>query len=164
MESGKVTQLTKGEFDVSAADWSPDGNVIAFVANTREDADYTLIKDVWVVSSDGGGLRKVVEGRGLINSVAWSPDGKLLAYASMGPFDQEAKYRYGNIWIAPSEGGSPINLTEDFDTGTPAGGSSASPGAPTLKRSTSSPRRAALATSTRSTSKLRGPRGSQMAR
>ncbi len=115
VESGKVTQLTKGEFDVSAADWSPDGDVIAFVANTREDADYTLIKDVWVVSSDGGGLRKVVEGRGLINSVAWSPDGKLLAYASMGPFDQEAKYRYGNIWIAPSEGGSPINLTEDFD-------------------------------------------------
>jgi len=115
VKSGNVTQLTKGEFDVSAADWSPDGKMIAFVANTTEDADYTLIKDVWVVSSDGGGLMKVVEGRGWINSVAWSPDGEQLAYASMGPFDQEAKYRYGNIWIAPSGGGAPINLTENFD-------------------------------------------------
>jgi WD40-like Beta Propeller Repeat len=55
--------------------WSPDGSQVAF-GSTRIDT-----YNVWVINSDGGGLRRVTTF--LSNDPAWSPDGRQIAYVGL---------------------------------------------------------------------------------
>ena len=108
----ELNQLTKGEFDVVYADWSPDGKEIAFVANMAEDADYSSLKDIWSISSEGGNPKRLVRGKVDIMSLSWSPDGKHIAFTCRS---SEKKYTYTNLWIVSPEDGETKNLTESFD-------------------------------------------------
>jgi len=123
-DGGEPQQLTSGPYDISSADWSPDGGKIAYVAN-MEDGDYTRIRDVFIIQSEGGSPRKLTAGRTMIRSVAWSPDGDLLAYTGRIPVDPEHPM-YGNtdIWVIPPGGGEARNLTSSFDRTVGAYGSS----------------------------------------
>ncbi|NQT07604.1 S9 family peptidase [Candidatus Bathyarchaeota archaeon] len=114
-EGGEPQQLTSGPFDVSSADWSPDGGEIAYVAN-KEDGDYTRIRDIFIVPSEGGSPRKLTDGKTMISSVAWSLDGELLAYTGRIPVDPEhPMYGSTDIWVMPPGGGEARNLTSAFD-------------------------------------------------
>jgi len=116
VDSGKHKQLTKGEYDVASPDWSPDGKEIAFIANMTEDADFTPLRDIYMIPSKGGDPKKVVEGTSRAASLKWSPDGKYLAYASSDPIDiNNQKHKFSKLWVVPSQGGEAINLTETFD-------------------------------------------------
>ena len=123
-EGGEPQQLTSGPFDVSSADWSPDGGEIAYVANV-EDGDYTRIRDIFIAPSEGGSTRKLTDGRTMISSVAWSPDGGLLAYTGRVPVDPEhPMYGSTDIWVMPPGRGEARNLTSTFDKTVGAYGSS----------------------------------------
>jgi len=65
-----------------AAQWSPDSSMIAFAGERREVDDG--VWGVYVVDSDGSGLRPVVEVDRPVMDVAWSPDGTHLAYIVLG--------------------------------------------------------------------------------
>ena len=115
-DGGKLKQLTEGESDITSADWSPDGKDIAFVANMTEDADHTLIKDVWVISSKGGAPKKLTGGRWHMDSVSWSPDGKRIAFLGREiPSEKFIAQKNPKIWVMPSKGGAPVNVTDSFD-------------------------------------------------
>ena len=64
-------------------EWSPDGTRIAFVRGgyaepTDDDPSPAYAnRNVWVVNSDGSGLRQVTDGR-WHGSADWSPDGQRL--------------------------------------------------------------------------------------
>lgn len=58
--------------------WSPDGKRIAFTS--RRTGDYEL----WVINSDGSGLRQLTESKGGHYS-PWSPDGSSIAYSTHVP-------------------------------------------------------------------------------
>ena len=107
-------QLTKGEFDVDAASWSPDGCSISLVTNPAEDADLSFIRDIYTMPAKGGDMEKLTKGEHLIDNLYYSPDGDEIAYLG---HDLHARYRATNteIWVMPSEGGDPINLTASFD-------------------------------------------------
>ncbi len=62
-----VRRLTRDEYDDSPA-WSPDGSRIAFERSG----------EIYVVGSDGRGLRKLGQG----TSPTWSPDGARLAFSA----------------------------------------------------------------------------------
>jgi dipeptidyl aminopeptidase/acylaminoacyl peptidase len=118
LESNEVLQLTKGDYDVSSAEWSPTSDRLAFVANMSNQGDCTPMKDVWVISAKGGPPEKLVEDIATRGStkLAWSPDGKYLAYTCMNPVDpQRLRHQYCNIWVKPLDGGEEINLTGEFD-------------------------------------------------
>jgi dipeptidyl aminopeptidase/acylaminoacyl peptidase len=66
-------QLTDG----SEPKWSPDGTQIAFA---RVD-DFNAAYNVWVISVDGTGLRRV--STAFATEPAWSPDGTRLAYTGL---------------------------------------------------------------------------------
>ena len=66
----KPKQITRGEFDVGAASWSPDGKEIAFVTNPADDADRTYVRDIYVVPLKGGDWRKVTGGRHSVGGIS----------------------------------------------------------------------------------------------
>ena len=57
----KLAQLTSGEFDVDGYSISSDGSRVAFIANMTDEADYSLVRDIHVMPTNGGRPVKVTE-------------------------------------------------------------------------------------------------------
>jgi TolB protein len=75
---GDVRRVTHGQDHFP--EWSPDGTRIAFArggyaeATDDDPTPANANRNIWVVSSDGSGLRQVTDGRWHV-SAGWSPDG-----------------------------------------------------------------------------------------
>lgn len=108
---GKPKQVTKGEFDVSAYAWSPDGKEIAYVTNKELDQDTSYVKDIYVMPFRGGDARMVTEGKHAISGLSWSKHG--LAYLGHDFHAQGATI--SDIWVMKTLDSIPFNLTKGFD-------------------------------------------------
>jgi Tol biopolymer transport system component len=77
-DGSEMRQITDGPQRASNPAWSPDGSLIAYLANQRA---------LWVVDADGSNPRALpATGLGrFIKALAWSPDGKEIAFATQGP-------------------------------------------------------------------------------
>jgi Tol biopolymer transport system component len=87
-DEGGIYTMTAGGGDVrrvtdgpdQSPEWSPDGTRIAFArggyaeATDDDPSPAYANRNIWVVSSDGSGLRQVTDGRWHV-SAGWSPDG-----------------------------------------------------------------------------------------
>jgi len=97
--------------------FSPDGTVIAYHSKKRG--------GIWVVPVSGGSPKQIVE---FGTHPAWSPDATRIAFQTDPLNDLGSGVRNAmtpsTIWIVPSKGGEPKQLTQ---VGNPAGGH----GAPT---------------------------------
>lgn len=94
----RVTQLTSTQgVDLFPA-FSPDGSLLAY-SSLRGDRYELFIRQL----APGGREIQITSDEGQNIQPAWSPDGKMLAYHS--------RNRHG-IWIRPSLGGLPKQLTE----------------------------------------------------
>jgi len=109
----KTKQLTEGDFDVEAAKWSQDGRQIGVLTNMDERADLTSIKDIYIMPSKGGDLKKLTEGKHAIMDFSWSPKSDEIAF--VGHDNRRGDVTNLDIWTLPSDGGSPSNLTSNFD-------------------------------------------------
>jgi len=107
---GKPKQVTKGEFDVGAYAWSPDGKEIAYVTNKEPDQDMTHIRDIYVMPGKGGGARKITEGIHEIGAISWSKHG--IAYYGSDFHARGATNT--DIWVMQL-GESPENITGEWD-------------------------------------------------
>ena len=67
-------KLTSREVSESKATWSPDGNRIAFVSNTKEGSEIYMY---WVLT---GQIAKLSQLEMPPGNITWSPDGKLIAF------------------------------------------------------------------------------------
>ena len=50
LASGKLTQLTAGQFSESDAAWSPDGRSVVFTSNREDEPDASYKTDLWLVA------------------------------------------------------------------------------------------------------------------
>jgi len=82
-----IQQLTDGtKYDILPS-WSPDGTKIAFGRAVQGFADSTI----WVVDSDGSGLRQLTSG-GYQTAPAWSPDGTKIMFDKRGSGSNDGIY------------------------------------------------------------------------
>ena len=107
VKSGSAKQITEGnDWNDSDPQWSPDGMRVAFVSNrTGKEYEENRNTDVWVISAEGGPLRKISDHDEADNQPRWSPDGKSIAFTGEVHDRDHAK-----IWLAPATGGAPSVL------------------------------------------------------
>ncbi len=85
------------------AQYSPDGQRVAFASSRQGDSDIIAI---WVANADGTGVTQLTRiASAKCGSPRWSPDGKRIAFDAMG------KAGGWDIWIVEANGGSPRQLT-----------------------------------------------------
>jgi dipeptidyl aminopeptidase/acylaminoacyl peptidase len=84
LAGGKPRQYTRGEKNATAAEWSPDGAMIAFLTDREKDGE----RQVWMMMADGGEAWAVTSHKGGVSGFRFSPDGKRLLLTST---DQPSK-------------------------------------------------------------------------
>ena len=90
-----------GFHQVSDAQLSPDGRVVAFVVGDSYLGDGKLPKaSIWIVLADGGEPRAFTSGPRSDTTPRWSPDGQTLAFLS----DREEDGSY-QLYLLPRNGG-----------------------------------------------------------
>jgi dipeptidyl aminopeptidase/acylaminoacyl peptidase len=135
IDGSEIKQLTDYNASVSNGRWSPDGTKIAFLSNKEKDGtqiftmDFPKTKSRQITYIDGG-----------VSNLSWSPDGKYFSFTSdvkmkdtpkdMYPDYPEANVRiyesvpvrhwdhwidenFSHLFIIPSDGGEPKDLTKD---------------------------------------------------
>jgi dipeptidyl aminopeptidase/acylaminoacyl peptidase len=113
-EGGEARQVTSGDFNHSAPDWSPDGRVIAFSAIRKPYADYELDdSEIYVISPEGGEAKALTDRRGPDDSPIWSPDGTKIAYT--GNDEKMWSYTLTRLYVMNADGTGKRELTVGFD-------------------------------------------------
>jgi len=100
-----------------APSWPPDGGTIAFSRCPRGSGTAQAC-DIWLVGSDGQGLRNLTPGNREESAPVWSPDGRYLAFQ-----------RDGDVWVLDVEeallktqnsGASPKPISKETSFTTPS--------------------------------------------
>src|SRR5690348_10141759 len=89
---------------ISGASWSPDGKEIVFGTNL------TGRFNLWKVSASGGWPVQLAVSDDRQGAPMWSPDGKWILWQQ----DRGGNEAY-DIYIEPSSGGAPVNVTSTAD-------------------------------------------------
>jgi dipeptidyl aminopeptidase/acylaminoacyl peptidase len=80
-------RLTFGDRSSGNPKWSPDGSMIAFTSNRRDNRN-----QIFVLRLTGGEAEQITEGKTAAGNFEWSPDGKWVAYTMADPkSDDEEK-------------------------------------------------------------------------
>ncbi|MGA8029241.1 MAG: S9 family peptidase [Bryobacteraceae bacterium] len=118
VETEKLEQITKDNYDETDAKWSPDGLKIAFISNQDKDPDRTDNTDVCVVDAHAGAApRKLTDWPGPdTGPLAWSPDSKFIVYLQ-GSESKYTAYNMDRLATVPAAGGASRVITEKLDRG-----------------------------------------------
>ena len=115
LASGKLTQLTSGEYTESDPAWSADGRSIALISNREDEPDASYKTDLWRVAADnadrGASLVRVTNDDRAKSAPAWSPDGRSIAFLSA----EDGVYGSPQLAIVPASGGEARILTGSLD-------------------------------------------------
>lgn len=118
--------LTDGKHPVSKPQWSPTGNLIAFISQSKQKQD-----EVFVIAPPGGGYRQITHSLHGVQQFAWSPAGDRIAYVTPDdPINAKELARHddlfdvhdvgylsttpstpSHLWMARIKGGKPLRLT-----------------------------------------------------
>ncbi|MEZ4417483.1 MAG: S9 family peptidase [Gemmatimonadota bacterium] len=116
-EGGAVQQLTDVPFNVGSPLWSADGRLLFFSGDASEDeeGEREPSSDIWVVSSEGGGVRRLTSNPGSETAPHLSPDGHYLAFLSTPARGAETDLQVVELDNSGNFRASPVNLTENWD-------------------------------------------------
>ncbi len=101
--TGTLRQLTMDDGYDSDARWSPDEHLIAFHSDRDGDEQYDM--QIYVMNSDGTGLRQLTEGPSVNRYPSWSPRGDRIVYVSELDGNRD-------IWIMNVDGSERVRLTK----------------------------------------------------
>ncbi|GAB2719812.1 hypothetical protein [Kitasatospora kifunensis] len=103
-ESGAVRKLTTG-MDTADPSLTPDGKAVVFDALEPGGQNGQLQRDLWLVNSDGTGLRRLTDTSSNETHPTVSPDGQWIAY------DCDADPAHIQVFVMPLAGGASRQIT-----------------------------------------------------
>lgn len=109
--TGEEKQISKGDFTVSDARWSPDGSHITFTTNPTPRLDDIALGTVRILDVASGTERKLVDSADPTHTARWSPDGKWIAYLSSPGL---LIYKE-NLFVVEAGGAAPKKLSAAFE-------------------------------------------------
>lgn len=107
---GEVKQLTRGAWDVTDYDWSPDGTRLVVAGNAEPNADLQRELNLYMVDLEANRVR--LGGGFFLSAPIWSPRGDQIAFIAPNGLDVGLLER---LWVVPLGGGGPRCLTADLD-------------------------------------------------
>ena len=84
---------------------SPDGARVVFTRSVLDLAANRRHTDLWVVATDGSGLRQLTTHQASDTSATWSRDGKAVWFLS-------SRSGSSQVWRVPVDGGEPAQVTQ----------------------------------------------------
>jgi len=111
--SEEPNQLTDGDFEDATPSWSPDGRRLAFVSARHEHWDTDLVRDVFIVDSEGGEPEQLTGGDSRYEAPVWSADGSAIACRHT-PDDFDYPH-HGEIAVLDASTGERRVLTASLD-------------------------------------------------
>ena len=112
----KLDTITKGNYNESDPQWSPNSSTIAFVSNQTEDVDRNTNNDIFLVNAAGGSNpRKLTTWKGSDISPRWSPDGKHIAYLRSTSDENYAMYDQEILCVSNLNGEEIKLLSKSLD-------------------------------------------------
>src|SRR6267143_375657 len=107
---GDAKQLTRGAWDVTDYDWSPDSTRLVVAGNAEPEGDLQRELNLYLVDLQANRLR--LGGGFYLSSPIWSPKGDQIAFIAPNGLDVGLLER---LWVVPLSGGGPRCLTAEFD-------------------------------------------------
>ena len=113
--SGKLTQITSGEYSESDAAWSADGRQVVFVSNREKESDASYRTDLWLVDAGnadkGAKLERLTNDERPKSEPAFSPDGRSIAFLVA----EDGVYGAPQVAVMPATGGEARIVTAPLD-------------------------------------------------
>ncbi len=108
-DTGKMRMFSPSGLNVFEYDWSPDSRTLAYTAAPPPGDDNWYIAQLYTQGLEQAEGRSIFKPLLQIAVPRWSPDGKQLAFIAGLMSDEGATG--GEIYMVPSDGGLPRNLT-----------------------------------------------------
>jgi dipeptidyl aminopeptidase/acylaminoacyl peptidase len=117
VETGEARALTAGDYDCGLPTWSPDGCVLAFISDRRDDSDISFNGDeIYTVPVAGGELTRVPAPAGPKGALSWSPDGMHFAYIGNPDLNDQWGTNNDRLLLIPAGGSDQAkDLTGKYD-------------------------------------------------
>ena len=116
LDSKKLDTLTRGNTDEGSAEWSPDGQKIAFVSNHTADPDKNLNDDIFTVEAKPNGkITQLTTWNGQDENPKWSSDGKSIAYLRSTDDADFVEYDQSILCLMDADGKNSQTLTKELD-------------------------------------------------
>ncbi|MGC4190120.1 MAG: S9 family peptidase [Thermomicrobiales bacterium] len=110
----KMSQLTDGDVNDGEPAWSPNGDLIAFTGNRRDDRKRLGASTILTISPDGGEPSVIAPDDAQFSSPAWAPDGSLIAFE--GHLDARGGGALNSrLWTVKPDGSGLLNRTQTWD-------------------------------------------------
>jgi Tol biopolymer transport system component len=91
--------------------WSPDGSMIVYESFGDEDSGTTVPNaNIYVVNSDGTGIRRLTNDLSYEGQPSWSPDGSKIAFVYVK--DEGDGYSNYHIYVMNADGSNWVQLTD----------------------------------------------------